>query len=161
MWHPTCTQVNQGDYQLLVVGSWITNLNPNPFFGHKICFKYPNEKCEPILTSKFQKLCNGIIFFNPMSFDPCNRPLKIQKSIGTPIPEVGAHLGVCGFIPSHSLTFLGTWNVTPGFHFWLAPLQALTLGVRPRLGLWQLLYFPNQPTNLTTYLPTYLSKYLT
>jgi len=40
-----------------------------------------------------------------MSFDPYNRFLKIQKSIGTPTPKVGAHLGVCGFIHSHSLTF--------------------------------------------------------
>jgi hypothetical protein len=38
-----------------------------------------------------------------MSFDPCNRPLKIWKSIGTITPKVGAHLGVWGFIPS---TFL-------------------------------------------------------
>jgi hypothetical protein len=32
--------------------------------------------------------------FNLMSFDPYNRLLKIQKSIGTPTPKVGAHLGV-------------------------------------------------------------------
>jgi hypothetical protein len=40
-----------------------------------------------------------------MSFHPFNRLLKIQKSIGTLILKVGAHLGVWGFIPSHSLTF--------------------------------------------------------
>jgi hypothetical protein len=27
-----------------------------------------------------------------MSFDPCNRPLKIQESIGTSIPKMGVHL---------------------------------------------------------------------
>jgi hypothetical protein len=36
-----------------------------------------------------------------MSFDPCNCSLKIRKSIGTPIPKVGVHLGVWGV---HSLT---------------------------------------------------------
>jgi hypothetical protein len=40
-----------------------------------------------------------------MSFEPYNRPLKIQKSIETPTPKVGAHLGVWGFILSHSPTF--------------------------------------------------------
>jgi hypothetical protein len=29
--------------------------------------------------------------FNPMSFGPCNRLLKIRKSIWTPIPKVGEH----------------------------------------------------------------------
>ncbi len=42
-----------------------------------------------------------------MSFDPCNCPLKIQESIGTPTPKVGTHLGVWGFISSHSLALPG------------------------------------------------------
>jgi hypothetical protein len=74
---------------------------------------------------------------HPMIFYPYNCPLKIQKSIGTPIPRVGAHLGVRGFIPSHSPMLLGAWIVTPGVHFWLAPLQTLALVVNPRLRLWQ------------------------
>jgi len=44
---------------------------------------------------------------NPISFDPSNRSLKFQESIGTPIPKAAVHLGVCRFIPSHSFTFLG------------------------------------------------------
>jgi len=40
--------------------------------------------------------------FNPMSFDPWNTFLKIWNSIGILTPKVGVHLGVCGFIPSHS-----------------------------------------------------------
>jgi hypothetical protein len=71
-----------------------------------------------------------------MGFDPYNYPLKIQKSIETPIPKVGAHLGVCEFIPSHSPTFLGAWNVTLGLHSWPAPLKALALVASPMLGLW-------------------------
>jgi hypothetical protein len=72
-----------------------------------------------------------------MNFDPCNFFLKIWKSFGTPTLKVGAHLGVCGLIPSHSPTFLGAWNVTPRLHFWPAPLLAFTLVVSLRLGLRQ------------------------
>jgi hypothetical protein len=36
-----------------------------------------------------------------MGFDPCDRSLKIRKSIETPTPQ-GAHLGVWGLILSHS-----------------------------------------------------------
>jgi hypothetical protein len=42
-----------------------------------------------------------------MGFDPYNRFMKIQKSIQNPIPQVGAHLGVWGFIPSQPPTLLG------------------------------------------------------
>jgi hypothetical protein len=51
-----------------------------------------------------------------MSFDPSNCPLKIQKSIGILILKVRVHLGMWGFISSHSPTLLGTWNVTPKLH---------------------------------------------
>jgi hypothetical protein len=51
---------------------------------------------------------------NPMGFDPCNRFLKVRESIESPTLKVGVHLGVWLFIPSHSPTFLRTWNVTPG-----------------------------------------------
>jgi len=60
-----------------------------------------------------------------MSFDPCNRSLNIQKSIGTPTPKVGVHLGVWRFIPSHFFTLPGAWNVIPELHSWPTPLQAL------------------------------------
>jgi len=43
-----------------------------------------------------------------MNFDPCNHPLKIQESIGTLIPKVGAHLGMWGFNPAHFVTLSGT-----------------------------------------------------
>jgi hypothetical protein len=48
-----------------------------------------------------------------MSFDPYNYPLKVQESIETPTPKMGAHLGVWKLIPSHSPTFLGAWNLIP------------------------------------------------
>jgi len=70
-----------------------------------------------------------------MSFDPCNRRLKIQKSIGTLTPKVGVHLGVWGFIPSHFPTLPGAWNVTPKLHSSLTPLLAFDLVMNPRLRL--------------------------
>jgi hypothetical protein len=42
-----------------------------------------------------------------MNFDPYNRLLKIQDSIGILTRKVGVHLGVWSFIPSHSPTLLG------------------------------------------------------
>ncbi len=72
-----------------------------------------------------------------MGFDPWNRFLKIQKSTETPIPKVGAHLGVWGFIPSHYLAFSGAWNVNSGLPSWPTPLQAIALVASPRLGIWQ------------------------
>jgi hypothetical protein len=70
-----------------------------------------------------------------MSFDPCNCPLKIWRSIRSTIPKVGVHLGVWWFIPSHFPTLPGGWNVTPGLHFLPTPLLAFTLVASPRLGL--------------------------
>ncbi len=70
-----------------------------------------------------------------MGFDLCNYSLNIQNSIRTLTPKVRAHLGVWGFIPSHSPTFLGAWNVTPGLPTWLAPSQTFALVVSARLGL--------------------------
>jgi hypothetical protein len=120
MWHATCTQVNRGDSWLLVVGNQIANLTPGPSFGHNLCFNYPNGSCKPILDIYVPRFFQWYKeLFNPMSFDPYNHPLKIRKSIGTPIPKVGAHLGVWGFIPLHSLALMGAWNVIPGFTFGL------------------------------------------
>jgi len=75
-----------------------------------------------------------------MSFDPSTCSLKIHKSIGVPTPKVGAHLGVCGFIPSHLPTLLEAWNVTLMLHSWFALLEAFALVANPRLGLWHMGY---------------------
>jgi hypothetical protein len=139
MWHATYTKGNQGDSSLLVIESQIGKLILGPSFGHNLCFKCSNGSCEPILD--IQVLIDFQwykVLFTPMSFDPCNRPLKIWKSIRTPTSKVWAHFGRCGFIPSHFPTLLRAWNVTPKLHSWLAPLQALALVMSPRLGLQQL-----------------------
>jgi hypothetical protein len=49
MSHGIYMQVNQGDLWLLMVGSQIGSLTPDPFFGHNLCFMYPNGSCKPIL----------------------------------------------------------------------------------------------------------------
>jgi len=110
-------------FWLLVVGSQIVNLTIGPSFGHNLCFKCPNGWCEPILdiyvTRAFQwykKLLKAL------SFDPCNRLLKIRESTWTPSPKVGVVLGVWRFIPSHTFALPGACDMTPGFFSWLATL---------------------------------------
>ncbi len=100
--------------------------------------KYANGSCELILDIFVPRTFQWYKeLFNPMNFSPLNHLLKIWKSIKTPTPKVGDHLGVCEFIPSHSSTFPGTWNVTLGLHSWPAPLQTLLWFAIPRLGLQQ------------------------
>jgi len=50
MWHSTYTQVNKGDFWLLMLGFKLTLLIPDPFFGHNLCFNYSNGTCNPILN---------------------------------------------------------------------------------------------------------------
>jgi len=96
------------NFGLLMVRSQIGNLTPGPSFGHNLCFKYPNGSCKLILNIYVSRSFQWYKeLFNLISFGPCNFPLKIWKSIETPTPKVGAHLGVCGFIPSHFPTLLG------------------------------------------------------
>jgi hypothetical protein len=70
-----------------------------------------------------------------MGFDPWNFSLKVWESIGTPTPQMGAHLGMWGFNPSHFLTLPGAQDATLWLPSWLTPLQALALVASPRLGL--------------------------
>jgi len=123
MWHT----IKSGRFLIFSGQVQIGNLIFTFFFYRNLCYKYPNGSCEPILdiyvsiTFKWYKE-----FFNPMSFDPWNCPLKIQESIRTPTP-----LGVCGFIRSHSPTLPRTWNVTSRFHFWPTPCKSC-LGFKPK-----------------------------
>jgi hypothetical protein len=78
MLHVAFTQGNRVDFRLLVVGSQIANLTPGLSFGHNLCYKCPNEQCEPILD-----IYTSIAFqwykelFKARSFDPFNHALKI------------------------------------------------------------------------------------
>jgi hypothetical protein len=128
MYHVTCTQGNQDDSRLLMVKNQIDNLILNTSFGHKLCFNYQNGSCKPILDIYISRAFQWYKeLFHPIGFDPYNRSLKLQESIRSSTPEVGVHLGVWRFIPSHSPTLLRTWNVTPKLHYWPAPSQALAL----------------------------------
>jgi hypothetical protein len=93
-----------------MVRSQIGTLTPNPSFSHNLCFKYSNESYEHILNIYVSRAFQWYkVFFNPMNFDPWNCSLKICKSIKTPTPKVGAHLGVGRLIPSHFPTLPGKW----------------------------------------------------
>jgi hypothetical protein len=136
MLHTTYTQGNQVNYRLLVVRSQTTQFDSWLFLGHNLCFRRPNGSYEPILniyvSIDFQWY---EFFFNPMSFDLCNRPLKIWESVGIPTPKMGVHLGVWRFILSHFFALPRAWDVTLGLPFCPATLQALILVASPRLGL--------------------------
>jgi hypothetical protein len=140
-----------------MVGNQIGNLTPGSSFGHNLCFKYPNGSCKPILDIYVPRALQWYKeIFNPMGFDAFNFSLKIWESIRTPTPKVGGHLGVWRFIPSHSPTLPGAWNVTPRLHFWPAPSQALALVESPKVGLihnnW---HFLDKSLNLFCHFPTF------
>jgi hypothetical protein len=118
-----------------MVGSQTTHSTPGPSFGHNLCCRCPNGSCKPILDIYV------LIFFqwykelfNPLSFDPCDHSLNIQKSTGTLTPKVGVPLGVWRSIPSHSLALPGACGMTPRLPFWPATLQPFALVTNPRLG---------------------------
>jgi hypothetical protein len=161
MWHATYTHINWGDSWLLVVGSQIDSLIRDYSFGHNLCFKYSNWSCEIILNMYVPRAFQWYTkLFNPMSFDPCNCPLKIWKSVRTSTPKVRVDRSV----NVHSLTFLllKVWNVTPKIHFWLTPLQALILIVSPRPGLRHIIQVIHElkveDTNPSLIFSTILSK---
>jgi hypothetical protein len=135
MWHATCTQGNRVDSRLLVVGSQIVNLTLGLSFDHNLCFKCPNGWCEPILniyvsiaSQWYKKL------FKALGFDLDNHSLNIRESTETPTPNMGVHLGVWGFFPSHSFALPEHENATPRFSLGSHPCKPFALVVSPRLG---------------------------
>jgi hypothetical protein len=71
----------------------------------------------------------------PLNFDPSNRSLKFQESIGTPSPKVGVALGVWGLTPSHSLTLPGVCDVTLGLPLGPHHCNPFALVANPKLRL--------------------------
>jgi len=139
MWHAPYTHVIQGDSWLLRVGNQIDTLTPCLSFDHNLCCKYSIGSCKNILDiyiSKNFQWYNDVL--NPMNLDLSNFSLKIWGSLGTPIPKMGAHLGVCGLIPSHFLELPKVWMWFPGYIFGhQLSMPLATLVARLRLGLWQ------------------------
>jgi hypothetical protein len=137
MSHTFCSQLNQVDSQRFLVRSQTDSLTPGPSFGHNLCFKCPNEQCEPILDIYVPRAFQWYKErHKPLSFDPWNFSLKFWESIRTPFPKVGVTSGMWRFIPSYSLTL----SYTPG-SMWCdsrassrpAPLQPLCLGCKPKV----------------------------
>jgi len=122
MVHTTCTQGNEGNSRLLVVGIKLPIWFPTLHLAITYVLNTQMGHASPFYTSMFHELFNDVKnFFNSMSFDPCNRPLKIRDSIGCllglQLPKCELTWELWGFIPSHSPTLLGAWNVTPRLTF--------------------------------------------
>jgi len=83
--HFTCTPRGRVDSWLLVVGSQIANLIPDPSFCHNLCCRCPNGSCEAIF-----EIYTSIAFqwheerLKARCFDPWNRTLKFWESLRTP-----------------------------------------------------------------------------
>ncbi len=105
---------------------------------YNLCYMYSNGSCEPILDIYVLRAFQWYkYFFNPLNFDLSNYFLKNKKSIEIPTPKVRAHLGVCGFIPSHYPTLLRVWMWLPSCILSLHLSMPLALLVSLRLGSWQ------------------------
>ncbi len=123
-----------------MVGSqnWQTpgSSTPGPSFGHNLCFRCPNEQCEPILDIYASRAFHWYKERNkPLRFDPSNRSLKFRESTGTPSPNLGVALGVWRLTPSHSPTLPGVSDVTPGLPLGPHPCNPFALVASPKLGL--------------------------
>jgi hypothetical protein len=109
---------------------------PDPSFGHNLCFRCPNEQCEPILDIYVSRAFHWYKERNkPLRFDPSNRSLKFRESTGTPSSNLEVTLGVWRFTSSHSLTLPGVFNVTPERPFGPHPCNPFALVASPKLEL--------------------------
>jgi len=133
MWHVVYSQVNWVDSWLFLVGSQTGSSTPDPSFGHNLCFRCPNEQCEPILDIyvprdfQWYKECHKLL-----SFDPLKSVSEVSGVHRDSISQSGSCLGS---VRAHSLTL----SYTPGSLWcdsraspWPAPLQPLCLGHEPK-----------------------------
>jgi hypothetical protein len=100
MSHALCTRRNQVHSWLLVIGSQTINLTLDLYFDHNLCFRCPNGWCKIFLN-----IYISIVFqwYKTDEFWPLQSRFEDSGVHGTPTPTMGVHLGVWGFIPSHSL----------------------------------------------------------
>jgi len=86
-----------------------------------------------------------------MNFDPCNCPLKIQDSIGTPLglrlPKWELTWELWGFIPSHSSALLRAWNLTPGQTLGPHLCKPFYLDHKPKARIMIITFKPNKICN--------------
>jgi len=84
------------DSRLLVVGSQITSLTPNPSFAHNLGYRCPNGSCKAILDIFTSRPFHWYKEHpNERCFDPWNRALSFQESQSTP----SSHFWECEFHP--------------------------------------------------------------
>jgi hypothetical protein len=130
------------DSWLLVIGSqnWRTpeSSTPGPSFGHNLCFRCPNEQCEPILDIYTSRAFHWYKERNkPWSFDPSKRSLKFQESFWDSTLTNSQRGSSLGSVRVHSLTLsrlfalLGACDVTPGSTSRPATSQPPCLGRKP------------------------------
>jgi hypothetical protein len=127
MSHTTYTQVNQGDFRLLVVKSQIGSLTLDPSFGHNLCLKYP---CKLILDIMFEELYKNIMKSSIDWFMTLAIALwKLESPSGLQLPK-WEFTWECGCSFLHTL--LNSWE----HQMWLL---GFTLGLhlyKPLLWLW-------------------------
>ncbi len=133
MWHALCRQVNRVDSWLLVVESQIARLTPDLYFVHNLCFRCPNEQCEPILDIYALRAFQWYKeLFQPWSFDSWNlffEDLGVHQDSNSqswiPFGSVRVHSR------SLSCTLKSIRNDSRA-PFWLATLQPLCFGREPK-----------------------------
>jgi hypothetical protein len=86
MSHVLWSQVFRVDSRLLLVGTqnWRTpgSSTPGPSFGHNLCFRCPNEQCEPIFDIYTSRAFHLHKERNEtLRFDPSNLSLKFWESL--------------------------------------------------------------------------------
>ncbi len=143
MSHVFCSQVFRVDSRLFLVGSQTGISTPGPSFGHNLCFRCPNEQCEPILDIYVRKDFQWYKErHKTLSFDPSNRSLKFWESIGSPSPKAGVALGVWGFTPGTLSYTLGSPWCDSRASLWPAPLQPFCLGREPKARVMTIVVVP-------------------
>jgi hypothetical protein len=112
MSHVACTRRNWVDSWLLTVRSQIGNLTPDLSFGHNLCFKCLNERCEPILD-----IYTSIAFqWYKEKFEVLGIQLPTWSSFGSARVHSLTLFGISGSMWCDSWVFLLARNLaTPCF----------------------------------------------
>ncbi len=124
-----------------MVESQTDNLTPDPSFAHNLCFRCANEQCDPILDIYTPRAFQWYKeLFQPWSFDPWNRLLKIWESTGTPTPKVELPWECEGSFPLTLLHSREHAEWLPGSS-WPATLQPPCLGRKPKAKVTTFVHF--------------------
>jgi hypothetical protein len=134
MSYVACTQGNQVDSQLLVVGNQTANLTPGHFLAITCVIDVQMNNLDIYTLVDFQWYKE---LFKARNFDSCNRALKIRDSFWNSNSQHGSSFVS---VRVHSLTLFAlprACEMTPRSPSWPATLQPLALVTSPRLRLQQ------------------------